>query len=285
MRGMRGVRYPIVSTREHLREAMGWLCAAQDAAAGGGVSAYYDLARARWAPAYPETTGYIIPTFFEYAERSGDDHYRARAIRMADWLLTLQLENGAFPIGPLWPHWNRDPIVFDTGQIVHGLVRAFEETDDARYLEAARRAGDWLAEVQEPEGSWSRFDYRQEPHSYSARVAWALLRLYEVAPVDRYRETAARNLAWTRKQQRRDGWFANAGFTPDQDPLTHTIAYTIRGLLEGGILLSNDDLIASARLAADALKARQSVEGYLKGAYGPRRPNGANLASFVPAHR
>lgn len=269
IRGMRGARFSTDFNADHLSAAMNWLCAAQDAVMGGGVSAYYDLARQRWAPAYPETTGYIIPTFLDYAGRSGDECFRARALRMADWLLTLQLENGAFPIGPLWPHWPRSPLVFDTGQIIHGLVRAHAETGDRRYLQAARRAGDWLAEVQEPDGSWRQFDYLDHAHTYSARVAWALLQLDEVRPEDRYREAADRNLAWIRNQQHADGWFANAAFSPDEAPLTHTIAYTIQGLLEAGILLRSERLCASARLAADALKRRLSTEGYLRGTYGP----------------
>jgi len=41
----------------------------------------------------------------------------------------------------------RQTVVFDTGQIIHGLVRAFEETDESCFLVAARRAGDWLVEI------------------------------------------------------------------------------------------------------------------------------------------
>jgi hypothetical protein len=86
---------------------------------------------------------------------------------------------------------------------------------------------------------------------------------------ERYRLAAERNLNWALTQQDADGWFHNAGFSPDEDPLTHTIAYTIRGLLESGLLLENHAMISAARRAADVLKRLQSQDGYLKGRYGP----------------
>ena len=52
----------------HLRSALEWLVAAQDATPDDGISRGYSFAystyfRGRgWQPSYPETTGYIIPT-------------------------------------------------------------------------------------------------------------------------------------------------------------------------------------------------------------------------------
>jgi hypothetical protein len=40
-------------------------------------------------------------------------------------------------------------------------------------------------------------------------------------------------------------------------------------LLEAGRILEHQPLIDSARLAADALRHRQTVDGYLRGTYGP----------------
>jgi uncharacterized protein YyaL (SSP411 family) len=188
---------------------------------------------------------------------------------MANWLLPLQLESGAFPIGPLWPDWERIPIVFDTGQIVHGLVRAYEETDESQYLKSAQRAGDWLVNILDQDGKWSQFTSLGHVHTYNVRCAWALLRIFEVCGDARYKEAAVRNLKWALAQQEPDGWFRNAGFTPSEDPLTHTIAYTIRGILESGMLLGDDALVDRARSAADALRVKFVNDGYLAGRYGP----------------
>jgi uncharacterized protein YyaL (SSP411 family) len=269
LRGGLGWLYKAGSNREHLEAAMAWLCAAQNALEGGGVSALYDMRSGTWGPPYPETTGYIIPTFFDFAALSGLGTYRERAIRMADWLLTLQLENGAFPIGPLWPEWERAPIVFDTGQILHGLARAFEETGSQKYLDSACRAGDWLAEIQEPNGNWEKHVSQGYVHTFNVRSAWGMLRLYESSKVQKHLTAATANLDWALTQQDPDGWFRNAGFQPEVAPLTHTIAYTIEGLLESGIQLSDQRYIDAARLAANALRKKQLEEGFLRARYGP----------------
>lgn len=188
----------------HIAAAMAWLCAAQDGTADGGVSARYRLDRG-WAPSYPETTGYIIPTFFAHAKRLGDEQFHTRALRMTDWLLPLQLESGAFPghdVGKA-----PQPIVFNTGQIMLGLLSAFHETQQHKYLRAAMRAGDWLVAIQEPNGSWLKHTYLNRVHTYHTRVAWPLLELWVATGHERYRETAIKNLDWALGNQLPNGWY------------------------------------------------------------------------------
>jgi uncharacterized protein YyaL (SSP411 family) len=268
MRGTFRLDYQAGKIEDHLQATMAWLCAAQDATAGGGVSAFYDVQLGEWCPAYPETTGYIIPTFYDYAAYSQKAVYGERALRMAEWLLPLQLESGAFPIGPLWPGWERTPIVFDTGQIIFGLVRTYQETGQTKFLDAAKRAGDWLAEIQDEDGCWRKHTSLGHVHTYNTRVAWAVLLLAEVTGEGRYRETAVKNLTWALSQQTADGWFHHMEFRPEEAPLTHTIAYTIRGILESGLILNDQTMIAAARHAADALRERQAQDGYLRARYG-----------------
>jgi len=260
--------YPVGSDLQHLGAVIGWLCAAQDATPDNGVAAFYDIRVGAWGPSYPETTGYIIPTLFDYAAYTQKEMYRDRAVRMADWLLTLQMENGAFPIGPLWQDWERRPIVFDTGQIIQGLARAYQETENGIYLEAASRAGDWLVALQDGDGCWRKFTSQGVVHTYNVRVAWALLQLSFINGDEQHQNAAVRNLEWALTQQEQDGWFRNAAFRLDEDPLTHTIAYTIEGLLESGVLLNDQRFIESARLAADVLRLRQEQDGYLRARYG-----------------
>ncbi len=268
MHGALGVPYAVGSNLEHLQATMSWLCAAQDATADHGVSAFYDVRSGSWGPSYPETTGYIIPTFFDYAASYESETYRERAVRMADWLLTLQLDSGAFPIGPLWLDWERAPIVFDTGQIIQGLVRAFNETSCQEYLISANRAGNWLVDIQDDDGCWRKYTSQSYVHTYNVRTAWALLQLSLVSHDERQRASAVRNFAWALTQQDEDGWYRNAGFTPEEDPLTHTIVYTIEGILEAGVVLDDKRLIGSARSAADSLLSLQTRDGYLRARYG-----------------
>lgn len=251
----------------HIAAAMAWLCAAQDGTADGGVSARYRLDRG-WAPSYPETTGYIIPTFFAHAKRLGDEQFHTRALRMTDWLLPLQLESGAFPghdVGKA-----PQPIVFNTGQIMLGLLSAFHETQQHKYLRAAMRAGDWLVAIQEPNGSWLKHTYLNRVHTYHTRVAWPLLELWVATGHERYRETAIKNLDWALGNQLPNGWYRENGFSDNEKPYLHTIAYTIRGLLAASEILHENNYVGdvdqryfkSAARAAEAVLHRFEIRRY-----------------------
>ncbi len=259
----------LLSNSIHLHAAMAWLCRAQDANGDGGVSARYRLSK-DWASSYPETTGYIIPTFFNYAKLAEDKKYHERALRMADWLLAVQLANGAFPAHDISAP--SQPRVFNTGPALLGLLRAFRETQNEIYLLAAERAGDWLAAIQEASGAWTKFEYHQRPHAYHAVVDWPLLELFSITKKLPYRDAAVKNLDWVLSQQQPNGWFDHCGFKDDAAPFLHTIAYTINGLLEAGALLQPDQpansvYVQAALRASEALLHRFEIRDFMAGQF------------------
>jgi hypothetical protein len=264
------LRTPLVQLQPnsvHIAAAMSWLCAAHDGTNDGGVSARYRLDRG-WAPSYPETTGYIIPTFLAHAKRTGEEQFRGRAVRMADWLLQVQLECGAFPGHDV--DKTPQPIVFNTGQIMLGLLAAFRETEHHKYLRAAIRAGDWLVAIQEPNGSWLKHTYLNRVHTYHTRVAWPLLELWVATGREQYRQAAIKNLDWALGKQLPNGWFRENGFSDNEKPYLHTIAYTVRGLLACDEILREHDYHGEAHLryfnaamrAAEAVMHRFEVRRY-----------------------
>ena len=134
-------RRQVPDARAVLDAMAGWLAGAQDASGCGGVSAYYDLRKRRWAAAYPETTGYIIPTLFNYAQTSGREEFRERAIRMADWETEIQLPEGGVRAGTMDAD-TLAPTIFNTGQALFGWARALQETGNPCYAESLCRASD-----------------------------------------------------------------------------------------------------------------------------------------------
>ena len=59
----------------------------------GGSRAYYSRLYNPffgWSRTYPETTGYIIPTFLTYGEKFEKETVIYKTIEMADWLLSIQ---------------------------------------------------------------------------------------------------------------------------------------------------------------------------------------------------
>lgn len=262
---VRGRDSRIRNDRTHLDAAIEWLYRSHDATGTGGCASNYNLALG-WGGPYPETTGYIVPTLYDYADRYDSQEARRRAGQMAEWLCEVQFESGAFPKGDA-PESEGEPSVFNTGQILFGLARAYRETGEQRFLDAAEGAGEWLVSVQHPDGYWDRYDYNGVVHSYSSRIAWGLLAANEHVGSPTFRSTAARNLRWVAAQQREDGWFRRAGFDRGEDPFLHTIAYTIRGLLEGATILDDDELLEAATRSADAFVDIQQRTGILTGRF------------------
>jgi hypothetical protein len=264
----RGAAQPGADHHTHLRSAVEWLCLAQDVRHGqpdqGGVSAGWSFEDG-WLPSYPETSGYIVETLVQAATALDWPALRVRAQHILDWELSIQNRDGSFP-GHFGEHGS-SPVVFNTGQIMHGMVTGFEVFGRDDCLDAAVKAGEWLARCQDEDGCWRRNVHNRCPHTYNTRAAWALARTAVIAGDAALRDAARRNMEWALTQQSASGWFATNAFVPDRDPFTHTIAYAIRGLLEGGALLAEERFVAAALKAARALAAAQRPDGSLAGIF------------------
>lgn len=248
-----------------LQAALEWIKYAQRASGDGGISKGYHVLKRRWSPSYPETTGYTIPSLLNAAIAMDRPDLQSLAMELAEYLLQVATPDGAVV------HWSNgasQPVVFDTGQVLFGWLAAYEASRDERYLEAAARAGNWLAEVQDNSGAWTKYQHLGVVKVIDTRVAWALLELYRRTQQDVHRRAAIRNLEWALGQQDDDGWFRNCAFQNGEDPFTHTLVYTAEGLFESGCLLNDERFINAAIQTADALLAQMHPNGWLASTYG-----------------
>jgi uncharacterized protein YyaL (SSP411 family) len=250
-------------TAAHLQGAVEWIYRAQDATPDRGVSHSYVIG-GRWLPSYPETTGYIIPTLLNIHFLTGDIEARRRALEMAEWELSVQMESGA-----ICSIVDRRPVVFDTGQVVFGWLRAYEVTGDVRYLKASTKAADWLIASQDPDGIWrihGNHDTQSE-HVYNVRAAWALIALSQRIGNSRYGNAMKPFLNWALKQETERGWFRQNCLNDNARPLLHTIAYTAQSLLESGVLLGDAQYIEASRRTAEELSKHVASNGRMPGRF------------------
>ncbi|GMQ86822.1 MAG: hypothetical protein BMS9Abin08_0020 [Gammaproteobacteria bacterium] len=252
----------------HLRGAIDWLCRAQDVRNGqsdaGGVSAGWSFEDG-WLPSYPETTGYIIETFLAAADILKQPELAERAERMINWELSIQLPDGAFP-GHFAEAGSR-PVIFNVGQIMHGMVAGYTQLGREDCLQAAVQAGNWLRQQQDSDGCWRRFEHNDVPHVYNTRATWALLATGLLAGDEALVASAKRNLDWALTRQTVSGWFNSNAFTSERSPFTHTIAYAIRGFIESGVLFGEERYLQAAVTAARAMAGVQRPDGWLAGTY------------------
>ena len=261
--GIRGRKRSTLAVKEHAEAAINWILHAQAACSTGGIPASYDVLTKRWAPPYPETTGYIICSILRAAGNGLGDPRRLRdsASSMGRWLLSTQMANGAFPAGHIGLA-NPKPAVFNTGQVLQGLIALAQDglDEDGRFAKSADRAARWMIEQQDSDGAWRRgvSQLTTEPiHTYYVRAAWPLAQYGKTRAVKEAVQAGLRNAEWVVSSQDKDDWFPHMNFNTGENPFTHTVAYTLQGLVEIGVLCGRNDLIGAALRAAQRMRQVQ----------------------------
>ena len=236
LRDVFGVKYKQHTNKEHIEAAVGWLCRSQDEFEHGGSAGSYAFAGG-WADPYPETSGYIISTFLNFADFTDDKSYVERAKKMGDWEICIQMPSGAVRGGS---GINDYPIVFNTGMVILGWTDLYKYNKDERYLAASKKAADWLCENMDADGKWSKYTYLKIPHAYHSRVTWSVLKVYKLTNNEKYKDAAVNSINWLLSLVKEDGWINEMHMIKGENPLTHTIAYTLRGLIECAALLDGE---------------------------------------------
>jgi hypothetical protein len=247
-------------------EGVAWLSRAQDysTSADGGVARDYSLLTG-WGVSYPETTGYILPTMLSYARLRGDEAARQRARRMLDFLVSVQLRDGGFQGGSIGSKPDV-PVTFNTGQILLGLASGVSEFGS--YREAMRRAADWLVDTQDPDGCW-----RKHPtpfaapgeKAYETHVAWGLLEAARLEPDSPSANAALANVHWAMQYQHDNGWFEKCCLNDPSRPLTHTLGYALRGIIEAYRFSHDGFFLKAAQKTANGLLTALRGDGSLPG--------------------
>jgi hypothetical protein len=265
-----GLRQPDPGSPRAISACLDWLADAQDLSptADGGVARHYHLVHG-WGASYPETTGYIVPTLFECADRTGDRKLVERGRRMLDWLVSIQFPEGGFQ-GGMIDQSPVIPVTFNTGQILIGLADGARRYGEP-YLEPMRRAADWLAATQDSDGIW-----RDHPtpfakpgeKTYETHVAWGLMEAVRVEDRSEWRTAALRNVDAALEKQHANGWFEHCCLTDPTHPLTHTLGYALRGVVEAWRLSGDDRYLEGALRTAHGLMGAQRADGALPGRMG-----------------
>lgn len=255
---------------ERLKAAVDWILRAQKATPDDGVPVGYFPVGAYdgWMPSYPETTGYIITSLLKYADIYQAEEVREAALKMADWEIDIQMPGGAVQGGPVCAPEKQTAAAFNTGMVLDGWCSAFELTGEQKYLQAARRAAEFLANDLDDAGYFQTngdFVSQGEIKTYTCLCSWAMYRAGELLDRQDIRDAAVRSVEAAIRQQRDNGWFAYNCLTHPEVPLTHTIGYAIQGIFEVGVLSDRQDFVDAAVKSLRAVVANTQGNGYLVG--------------------
>lgn len=232
-----------------------WLKRSQDMSIhrDDGSARDYSLIKG-WASSYPETSGYIVPTLIDYADRTNDQALLDRARRMLDWLVSIQFPEGGFQGGKIDAS-PRVPVTFNTGQILMGLAAGVRRFGDA-YRKPMNLAAAWLRDTLDADGCWRKhatpFAAPGEK-AYETHVSWGLFEAARLEPNQGFGEAGLKQVRWALTKQADNGWFASNCLSSPNEPLTHTIGYVLRGVIEAYRFSGEAELLAAAQKTANAL--------------------------------
>ncbi|NQT90014.1 MAG: hypothetical protein HQ558_02040 [Candidatus Omnitrophica bacterium] len=239
-----------------------------------------------WSHPYPETTGYIIPTLYDYFKWLKDENGEIKTCieTSIPWLLSLQMRSGAFPGGHAAQngafylgtldyilHRAHAPkeSVFNTAQIMRGLIRCYNETGNSDCLNAVKKSGEFLSSSIREDGGWGNDAYAKDlSPSYFAYIIPALLAAAELINDKDLKAKAL--LPLDNLLKRIDGesrFIRDMGFSDNGFAHMHTVGYTLQGLLESAIILKDEGgrYISEAAGVADKLLAKYEEWGKLPG--------------------
>jgi hypothetical protein len=226
----------------HVEATRAWIVRSLEHGRGGSCATYSPATG--WSRPYPETSGYLIPTLLALGEHS-------RALAVGEWLLSIQNADGSWN-GGLHPSRGAPKAsVFNTGQILDGMIALYRVRSEQRFVDAAHRGASWLGNGMTPGRLWRGGDYRaSETPSYYSHVLWPMLEVWLETGDTKVRTAAESGLEHILDRVRANGWFERSGFTDVERAFTHTIAYTLRGVLESSRILGAWDDIGSKTVPA-----------------------------------
>ncbi len=147
-------------------------------------------------------------------------------------------------------------MTFNTGQILIGLAAGAATFAEPSYRTSMESAARFLRDSQDPDGAWRRHPTpfaEAGDKAYETHVSWGLFEAARVSADEGFGEAGLRQVRWALARQQANGWFADNCLTDPAAPLTHTIGYVLRGVIEAYRYSGDDVFLQAALRTAGAL--------------------------------
>jgi hypothetical protein len=252
----------------------------------GSFNAWFNPVTKSYSYIYSEISGYAMTTLTYLYKETQDARYLENARKIGDWIMTVQGQNGTIPTAFYLSEQSvqkpSEIHSFDVGMVLDGLVCLYRESQDARYLDAAKKAADWLISIQRDDGSVPAMidaasgeikdnngTWSTQAGPYHAKNVIGLLNIFDVTQDPRYRDSAMKLCEYALTRQKPDGQFLTYGELDGSNLHPHT--YTCEGLYVAGLTLKDDRYMEASKLGT-VWALEQSRDGIV-----PRHKHGETL--------
>ncbi len=248
------------SPERSLENIFSWIKTSFEVNGDGGSSAYYKLGKG-WKGSYPETTGYLIPTLYDYYYFTKNEEWKVMAKKAADWLLSIQHKEGGWQ--GLQVDEKCDLRVFNTAMILDGLIEAYRVEGDKKYLDSAIRGFEWTLSKMDARGFFVENNV-SDGGSFDTLVIACLCMVYQYLPEAdkvKYHSKIITALEGHVSLQQENGIFKRCNFNTSykNTSLLHHIGYTLDGLLISAEILDDQKYYAVAKKTALKLLSKFEV--------------------------
>ncbi len=231
---------------------------------------------------YTEITGYGVSLLSHLSRYHKDDKYLEAARHAADFLLSIQLDNGAYPHCPKPDAScaNGEQFTFDTSMCTMGIMDLYAIDPQEKYAESAIRAGDWLLSMQREDGSFRAKFSAQTGHMNTGNFfgdgscihvknAMALLKIAAGTGEERFDIGGRKVCDYTLKLQSDEGLFWSM---PTKNfVFTHAHCYACEGFLSAGAYTGEQKYTDAALKGIHWLKKSQNSDGSVYQVYADQR--------------
>ncbi|TLS51568.1 hypothetical protein FE782_13765 [Paenibacillus antri] len=101
----------------------------------------------------PDFVGWMAAALLKLAKVTGNETYRASALKAYDYYLSLQLEDGRMRTSyELMKTEDWRPVSSETSKAVYAFSIAYQETGDPKFAAALEKAGRYVLRLQHPDG-------------------------------------------------------------------------------------------------------------------------------------
>lgn len=251
-----------VDILDNLDNTFIWIDESFKATKDGGSSAYYSLSSG-WKASYPETTGYLIPTMYNYAKYRNNQYWTKLACKAADWLVSIQQPEGGWQ--GLQVDVECEPRVFNTAMILKGLIAAYQETGDNKYLQSAINGMRWVLSKIDSNGLFLENNPVPGGNSADTLALACTLMVIQYVSGDEQRDATdvvKKSLDAHIVLQQPNGWFDKCSFsdTYQGTALLHHLGYTLDGLILSSEYLADEKYFKIALVSAERLLQKFETE-------------------------